>query len=543
MSGNNGKIWLQKAVKPYRASVVALSIASVVATGLSVAFAYLTKYLVNHAAKGENGETIFFAAVLFGLVVLKIVLQAFLRYYTEKTRTEIYTGLRSRLFERVLKADYAAIKNYHSGELISRITQDSAEVASDTVGIMPAAFGMATQLIGSLAVLFVIDWLFSLILIAGGMIIVAVTAVCRNKLKKYQKEIMAKDAEDRSFMQESVAAEVTIKAYGAEDKTLGSSKEILRAYSGRRLQRARFNSGVGLVYSLISNSGMLFAIVWCAVKAFGASADYGAVLSVVLLMEQLQRPFTSFSAVMPVYYSRLASAERLCEIDEIGQENICGGTCRTFEKIIAKDLCFSYDSECVIRDLSLEITRGETIVFEGASGAGKSTFFKLLLGIYKPQNGEINIETSSGRIKADENTRNLFAYVPQGNFLLSGTIRQNLAFFSDEEGEKLEKTLVSALKTACADFVFDLPEGLDTMLGERGAGLSEGQLQRLSVARAIASGRPVLLLDEATSALDEETEKNMLANIKKREDLTCLIISHRPAARTIADKTVIIEKI
>ena len=167
----------------------------------------------------------------------------------------------------------------------------------------------------------------------------------------------------------------------------------------------------------------------------------------------------------------------------------------------------------------------------------------MLLGIYNPQNGEINIETSNGRIKADENTRNLFAYVPQGNFLLSGTIRQNLAFFSDEEGEKLEKTLVSALKTACADFVFDLPEGLDTMLGERGAGLTEGQLLRLSVARAIASGRPVLLLDEATSALDEETEKNMLANIKKREDLTCLIISHRPAARTIADKTVIIEKI
>ena len=543
MSGNHGKIWLQKAVKPYSGSVVALSVASVIVTGLSVAFAYLTKYLVNHAASGENRETIIFAAVLFGLVVLKIVLQAFLRYYTEKTRTEIYTGLRSRLFGRVLKADYSAIKKYHSGELISRITQDSAEVASDTVSIMPAAFGMATQLIGSLAILFVIDRLFSLILIAGGLVIVAITAVCRKKLKNYQKEIMAKDAEDRSFMQESVTAEVTIKAYGAENKTIEASREILGAYAGKRLQRARFNSGVGLVYSLMSNLGMLFAIVWCAVKAFGSASDYGAVLSVVLLMEQLQRPFTSFSAVMPVYYSRLASAERLCEIDEIGQENICGEKCRTFEKIVAKDICFSYDGECVIRGLSLKINRGEIVVFEGASGAGKSTFFKLLLGIYKPEKGEISIETANGTVNADENTRNLFAFVPQGNFLLSGTIRQNLAFFSDEKGEKLEKTIVSALKTACADFVFDLPDGLDTMLGEHGAGLSEGQLQRLSVARAIVSGRPVLLLDEATSALDEETEKNMLANIKKREDLTCLIISHRPAARTIADKTVTIEKL
>ena len=408
---------------------------------------------------------------------------------------------------------------------------------------MPAAFGMATQLVGSLAVLFVIDWLFSLILIAGGLVIVAVTTVCRKKIKNYQKEIMAKDAEDRSFMQESITAEVTIKAYGAEDKTLDTSRAILGAYAGKRLQRARFNSGVGLVYSLMSNLGMLFAIVWCAVKAFGSSADYGAVLSVVLLMEQLQRPFTSFSAVMPVYYSRLASAERLCEIDEISRENICGENCRTFEKIIAKDLCFSYDGECVIRDLSLEITRGEIAVFEGASGAGKSTFFKLLLGIYKPENGEISIETANGTIKADENTRSLFAYVPQGNFLLSGTIRQNFAFFSDEKGEKLEKTIISALETACADFVFELPDGLDSTLGEHGAGLSEGQLQRLSVARAIASGRPVLLLDEATSALDEETEKNMLANIKKREDLTCLIISHRPAARIIADETVTIEKL
>ena len=173
------------------------------------------------------------------------------------------------------------------------------------------------------------------------------------------------------------------------------------------------------------------------------------------------------------------------------------------------------------------------------SGAGKTTLFMLILGLLKPQRGEITVTAGGKEIVVNENTREMFAYVPQKSFAFSGTIYENLTFFNDENGGESDERINEALKTVCAEFVFDLPEGLNTKLGEHGAGLSEGQLQRLAVARALSSGRPVLLLDEATSALDSKTEEKMLENIKKK-NITCIEISHRSKSESFADKTVVI---
>ena len=201
-----------------------------------------------------------------------------------------------------------------------------------------------------------------------------------------------------------------------------------------------------------------------------------------------------------------------------------------------KKLTFDYGRERLFSEADAEFAKGGVICITGESGSGKSTLFKLFMHIYAPLSGGIYAIAGDEEHLLTERERGLFAYVPQGNFLFSGTIRENLAFFSEEENEAtLEERERRALKAACAEFVFGLPEGLDTPLRERGGGLSEGQLQRLAVARALLSERPILLLDEATSALDGETEKRLLENIRKEKNKTCLIVTHRPAALEIAD--------
>ena len=205
-----------------------------------------------------------------------------------------------------------------------------------------------------------------------------------------------------------------------------------------------------------------------------------------------------------------------------------------------EDLSFSYGREEIFSKASVVLPAKEIICVTGASGTGKSTLFRLLMNVYSPNIGGIYLQTKDEKTLLTAKARGLFAYVPQGNFLFSGTIRENLTFFYDK-GELSEEQIKNALKTACAEFVYELPQGLETELSEHGAGLSEGQLQRLAIARALISNRPVLLLDESTSALDAETEKSVLENLKNLNNKTCLIVTHRPAALEIADRVAHVE--
>jgi ATP-binding cassette subfamily B protein len=259
-----------------------------------------------------------------------------------------------------------------------------------------------------------------------------------------------------------------------------------------------------------------------------------------MLLGQLQQPFASFSAVLPVFYARAASAERLAEADEMPEDEVESmpqidyDTMRAFQ---AQDVTFSYGRTEILTDANAMVERGKIVCITGESGSGKSTLFKLLLSVYRPTNGGLYAVNGNGdKIAVTSEARGLFAYVPQGNFLFSGTIYENFEFFVGKEKASDEKAVQDALDAACAQFVYELPEKLNTSLKERGAGLSEGQLQRLAIARAILSDRPVLLLDEATSALDGETERQVLENIRRMKGKTCLFVTHRPAALAIADE-------
>ena len=538
---SKGKIWLKQNIAEYRPSIALLTVITVLATVCSVGFAYLSSFLIDSATDKDNSRLILFSCIVLALLIGRIAFRAISNYYAERCRATIVTDLRGKLFKKVLRSNYASVKDYHSGEVITRITADSAEIASSTVGILPQTVGMIIQIVGSISALCAIDPWFTLFLVAGGVVVIGISVFLRRKTKWYYKEIVSLDGASRAFMQESVVSSMTVKAFGAEEKTSKKANSILDKYRSRRLGRAKLNSLVGILYGFVTNIGLVFAIIWCAVGIMNGMA-YGAVLSIVLLMEQLQRPLNSVSAIMPAYYSRQASAERLCEIDSFEEELTFEQSPLKYEDvsgICVKDAVFCYDRERVFEGLNLDIEKGKLTAIYGVSGGGKSTLFKLLLGVYAPTEGLVAFKVGEDFVQVGSEHRRLFSFVPQGNFLFSGTIYENLTFFSDEkDAELLRQKVKKAIEDSCSEFVYELENGVDTVLTEQGGGLSEGQRQRLSIARALIADRPIMLLDEATSALDEETEKRLIENIKNMKDKTCIIISHRQAVIDSADRAV-----
>lgn len=543
---NNGKAWLKKEMRPYRASIAFLTFLTVTASLSSLAFAYLVRFVIDNATDRKATLLWTFSAILLGLVLLKILLKTIDAFYAEKLRAKMTAELRTKLFSKIIRSNYAKISEYHSGNLLNRLTTDVQEVVADTVGLVPTLAAMGVQCVGSIVALLTIDPLFTGLYVVCGAAFGGLAALFRRQLKKRQKDVLQADGDHRAFMQEGVSSTMTLKAYGAENKTTEKASIFAQKYYGKRMKRNTLRSFMSALFSLLSNSGLILAVVWGGVSVYNGNKDFGEILSVILLLMQFQQPLTGFSAVIPAYYSRIASGERLAEIDDIPSETIAEGLdfdYNDLSKIRFANVTFSYGRDIVLNQANVEITKGDIVCLTGASGSGKSTLFKLLLDVYKPMDGVIYLDGAfvGGSLALTAKHRSVFAYVPQGNFLFSGTIYENLTFFV-EESEITEEKLANALKTACAEFVWELPDGVQTVLREDGAGLSEGRMQRLAVARAILSERPILLLDEATSALDGETEKRLLENIRSLSGKTCLIVTHRPAALDIADHVLNVEE-
>lgn len=321
-------------------------------------------------------------------------------YLSERVRAKISVGLRQKLFAKALRSDYVALEKYHSGDLLTRLTADISEVASDTVNISPAVAGMAVQGIGAIGALLSLDPLFTLLFAAGAAAVGAVGVLLRKKLKKYHRELTEADGESRSFMQESIASALTLKAYGAEERTAEKSGAFLADYYRKRMRSNRLRTGTNGAFSLLSNLGFIFALVWCGVRILRGDSDFGTLFSTVLLLGQLQYPLTSFSAVMPIYYARAASAERLQEIDRAPEEprsENCSADYENLLRISAEHLSFGYGRGEILSDAGMSVDKGSIVCITGGSGAGKSTLFKLLLSVYAPDKGEIRLFFHRGK--------------------------------------------------------------------------------------------------------------------------------------------------
>ena len=534
--------WIWKSSEEMHLRLFLLILGNAVFAVVSVLFALLCRSIVDGATEKNINSVIYSGAGLFGIILIMLLLRVFCNSIEETIRAGLETRYRSRILSAVLHKDYEKTTAYHSGELLNRMFSDVSVVIDGLVGILPALTGMVTRLIGAAVVLMTLDTGFTLLFIAAGTVLFLVSRFFRSKIKHLHKNVQEAQGKVRSFLQETLESMLIVRVFGAEEKMKNISSANEKAYFNARMKRRTVsilaNSGFGFVFQ----AGYLYAIIWGAFRIIDGAMTYGTLTAILQLVNQIQTPFASLSALLPRFYSTVASAERIIELEALPDERAPEKQLNyaDFRRVTLRNVCFSYGENNVLGDVNIGIEKGDFVSLTGISGGGKSTLFLLLLGVYRPQEGELFFQSDKGQYTAGGETRKLFAYVPQGNFLFSGTVRDNITFLNETADEEEIK---KAAQIACAwDFINELPEGMETKIGENGFGISEGQAQRIAVARAVLGGAPILLLDEATSALDEQTEAELLKNISAMEDKTVIIVTHRRKALDICTKHLVLKE-
>lgn len=510
----------------------------------SVGYALLLKNIIDAAVSGNKQILINNVIGLALLAVFQFVLRLLINYTCEYTKSTVENVFKKKLYSEILKKEYSFVMQKHSGEWLNRITNDTVVVANGITEIIPGFASMAVRM--CVAFVFLLHFIpkFTVFILICGVVLIIFTVLFRKISKKLHNEVQASDGKLRVFLTEQFNALMILKAYSEEYNSLNFAENYMDDHKKKRLRKNIFtnfcSSGCGLAFNVMQLLGALYA----GLEILSGNISYGTFAAIMQLMGQIYTPIANISGYLPRYYSMLASSERIFEITEYPEdisENAILQKNFYSEKLIEfglKNATFSYKMsngtvKPVFNNININIKKGHFIAFMGNSGCGKSTVLKILLSLYKLDDGISYINTDCGVIPITSSYRGLFAYVPQGNLLMNATIKDVITFGNSKiDFERFN----NALKIACADsFVNNLKSGINTHLGERGSGLSEGEMQRIAIARAIYSDRPVLLLDEATSALDETTEKQLLKNLKTMTDKTVIIVTHRKGVTEYVD--------
>ncbi|HEX2946629.1 MAG TPA: ABC transporter ATP-binding protein [Clostridia bacterium] len=519
-------------------------IIGVISSLTTVFVALESKKLFDSAQYGKIDPLIRSGLAIIGIVLLQTIMQSLLTIYSSKISTSLANKLRQKLFEKLSRVQWIGFSKFHSGDLLTRMTSDIDTVVNGITSVVPGMISFFFTLCASIVVLAVFDPLLALFAFILGPLTLIFTKLYSNKLSEYHLRIQETESKIRGFIQECLKNMHIVKSFRLE----GESSSTLSNLHGKKLgwviRRSKVNAVSSAILTLGYWLGFLLATLWGSIQLSKGNATFGTITVYLQLVGQIQAPFEGLAYSIPQVIVMYASAGRLIKLYELEDESMSGETPQwSSAGIHAEELEFRYDEETVIlKNTSFDIKPGELVAVVGASGEGKTTLIRLLLSLLKPSRGTLcyyNPDTHE-KINTDTVTRSLASYVPQGNTLFSGTIAENVMLGNKEAGME---EMIKALKDACIwDFIDSLPDKADTVLGENGYGLSEGQAQRISIARALLSKKPVLILDEATSALDSETELEVLRSIASIKPLpTCIIITHRKAALDFCSRILKIE--
>ena len=512
----------------------------------SIAFAFVLRRIINMAVDGVQGGFWASLALLVGILLGQIVLSAAGRFLSEYTSAAVENRFKHRLFAALLTGNYASVTAVHSGEWMNRLTSDTTIIAGGVTQIVPGLIGMLVRLFGALAAILWLEPRFFWVLVPGGAAMLALTYGFRKILKRLHKNIQEADGTLRVFLQERLESLLIVRTFAKEQQTAAQAASLMEQHKAARMKRSNFSNLCNIGFAGAMNGAYLLGIGFCGYGILTGTMSYGNLMAIMQLVGQVQSPFANITGYLPRYYAMLASAERLMEAEAfaldsehpLAEEKVLEFYRTKLTALRLEHASFTYQPPVraeeeqppmpvVLKDIDLTIRKGEYIAFTGPSGCGKSTVLKLLMCLYPLDAGSRTLETTCGTQPLTAAWRSLFAYVPQGNQLLSGTIR-DIVSFGDPCKAQDDAGILRALRIACAeDFVQKLEKGLDTMLGEHGQGLSEGQMQRIAIARAVFSEHPILMLDEATSALDEATAQQLLENLRRMTDKTVLMVTHR----------------
>ncbi len=534
--------WIYDNGKKRIPSILLLTALAVFMALIALKFTDVSKNVMDVATGQAEGSFIYECAWLIGLLILQLVVQVSINFATVHVTAKMDIDMKRNIFRRLINKDYFSVSAYHSGDLLNRLTSDLSVIINGIVSILPNVALIFTNIVGGFWMLYHLDRFFALLVLAVGPIIVLSARLYSTRYKKLHKDCQEAMGNVRSFMQEAMQNILVIKSFSNQKSVLDHNEHLQKRSYRLQVKRVKLSIIAHILMYVAFNASYYFALAYGAFKLSRGLITYGTITAMLQLVGRIQTPFKSISGLVPEVLSIFASVERILEIENLREDNVSEtkvlrDVYSSVNSIEFQNVSFAYDADTpIISDMSISIKKGETVVIAGESGSGKSTTLKLILDILHKNAGEIYLDCESGKIPLCADTRSLFAYVPQGNLILSGTIRENITFAA--EGATDEDVIRAAKIAQIWDFIESLDNGLDTVLGEKGLGLSEGQLQRLSIARALVYDAPILLLDEATSALDSDTEIKFLKAVRELTDKTCIIVSHKKAAFDMCDKII-----
>lgn len=514
-----------------QAGTVGLScLTGVLTVALSLAFIYFSKRAIDAATAGRTEELSVWAGVLVVNVLLQLACNAWDSWVAVRAQIGVGNGLRQRMVEHLLRSRWKEQERFHTGDVMNRVVGDVTVLTNLLTGTLPAFVILGVQLLSAFAFFYWLD--ARLVWLVVGMLpfFLLGSRLYVKRLYGYASRLRRTDSRIQAVIQESLQQRNVVRALEAGRKRIGKLEDEQENLRVRLMKRTRFSIWTRTCVSGAFAGGYWVAFCWGAWGLSDGSITFGTMAAFLQLVGKIQQPVWDMARMIPSLVEGMASVRRLRELESLSVEDEGERIgLKEVPDVDVENIDFAYapGDKPVFRNFSCRFPAGSRTAVMGETGAGKTTLVRLLLAFDSPQAGSIRLRTREQTVEVSARTRCNFTYVPQGNTLFSGTIRENLRMGNPKAtGEEMHR----ALRTAVADFVFDLPNGLDSFIGEQGGGLSEGQAQRIAIARALLRESPILLLDEATSALDEETERTLMENLERDAGgRTLIFVTHHGA--------------
>ncbi len=532
--------WIIQYTRPYIGKIILMMLITLAQTIMTLVMVQVTKTIIDNATGGNSfvNLIIIYIVMIVGMQILEIFMSLFSTILNER----FSFGIRKQIYEKIIKSHWMDVRKYHTGDLMTRLTSDAGNIADGIIGTIPNIIQLCIELILIFFMLFYYSHLLAIFALLVAPVADVSTWWFGKKLRKLQVKLQESEAAYRSFMQESLANLLIVKAFANEDYSMEKLTKLRENRFYWLYKRTKMGVVTSTAMSFSFQIGYIVAFAYGALQISRKVITYGTMSVFISLVNRVQAPIMGLAQQIPKVVSILASAGRIMELQNIPLEEKEAKNIKAERiGIEVMDMTFGYTDEPVLKDASLKINPGEFVAIVGESGIGKTTLVRIMMSFMSNIEGKVSYFNESGEVEnSNAGTREFIAYVPQGNTLFSGTIRENIRMGNLNA---TEDDIIEALKLASGyDFVMELPQGLDTVIGERGHGLSEGQAQRIAIARAFVRKSPFLILDEATSALDETTELAVLQGLQKLTPRpTCLIITHRKSILQYCDRELKIE--
>lgn len=526
-------------LRGHRWSILVIILLGILGVGFALAFVYLSKEVIDQAVQHQSATLSRDITLLVLSLALQVVCKVASVRLTGYTGARMSIALQRKVFRHLLYTRWQQLSELHSGDVIVRMLRDTDALVGFFVSSLPTAITASIQLIGALLLLYYFSPSLALILGLGMPLVLLFSRLYYRRMRRYTDEMKAAESQITAHIQERLTNQTLLRTFERQESSLVE----LGLKQGRYMQAVRRQTFVSVFTSLFIQSafsaGYITAFLWSVRGIFYSTVTFGMMTSFLQLVGRIQGPLNTLLSLLPTLVNARSSLDRLGQILALKTEDMQRELRLSGElELRVEGLSFRYSAEepWVYRDFDLEAHSGQMIALMGRTGTGKTTLLRLLLGLVSPTEGRLELRSGGRSYPIAERTRSNFVYVPQGGSLMSGTIRENLLIGDDEASDE---RLWQALDLAVADFVRSLPEGLDTLIGERGVGLSEGQAQRIAIARALLRPGRILLLDEATSALDEDTEARFLEQLRRSvQDRLVIFITHHPRVAAACDQVV-----